>query len=159
MRRRAAFVLLVLVGSLPAKAQNQASTSQQESQAVEFCNLVRHPEQYDGKAVKVTATYFTDLEGSIFFDDACPKSQPYEEVTANAKFAKGKDGTAAYEKLRRFLVKYRVHVAKVTTVATFSYPSLSGRLEECAGCSYTLEVIQILALERIGPPGAKKPNN
>lgn len=160
MRRGTAFVLLVLAGSLPAKAQNQASTSQQESQAVDFCNLVRHPERYDGKKVKVTATYFSDLEGAIFFDDACPKSQPYEDMTANVKFAKGEEGAAAFKKLKRFLIKHRVHVARVTTVATFSYPFLSGKIDQCAGCSsYTLEVSQILALERISPPSAKKSNN
>lgn len=160
MRRTIAFLATALVGGSLARAQTQAPISAQVSQTVDFCTLVRHPEQYDGKTVKVTATYAPRFHSAIFLDDACKKTQPYEEVTTNARFAKGENGTVAFKKLDRFLSKNRITGATVTIIAIFSDPLLSGIIEGCSGCSeYTLEVQQILAVERIKPPSAKGSEN
>jgi lipocalin len=160
MGRTTGFLVLALVGGSLARAQTQARVSAQENQTVDFCELVRHPEQYDDKKVKVTATYAPSFHTALFVDDACKKSRPYEEVTANARFANGESGTAAFKKLDRFLRKYRIGSARVTMIAIFRDPLLSGIIEECSGCSeYMLEVEQILAVERIEPPRAKSIQN
>lgn len=156
MRRGTGFLVLALVGGSLARAQTPVRVTAQEMQTVDFCNLVRHSEQYDGKTVKVTATYIPSFHTALFVDDACKKSRPYEEVTANARFANGESGTAAFKKLDRFLRKYRIGSARVTMIAIFRDPLLSGTFEGCSGCSeYILEVEQILTMERIGSPRAK----
>jgi hypothetical protein len=158
MKKAIACLLLIIAVSPLAKAQDQAATGIQDYQTVEFCNLVRHPDQYDGKRVKVTATYVGHFHGASFYDDACKKSQSDPEVMANAKF-KGDDveSMQAFNKLSKFLDKYRIDTARITMIAVFTDIKSTNMIIVCVGCyRFTLQVKQILAMERIKPPATSR---
>ncbi len=155
MRRTLAFLLLVLAGSPLGRAQTKPATAVQGYQAVDFCDLVRHADQYNGKTVKVTATYAGGLEGASFSDDACKKSETESEaqVTANAKFTGSSSETAeAFKKLSKFLDKNKTHQAEVTMIAVFTDEFSSNRIKGGADFSrYTLQVKRLLAIEPVQP--------
>jgi hypothetical protein len=158
VRRTLAFLLLVLAGSTLAGAQSKVVTTQ-EIETVDFCNLIRHPDQYDGKTVKVRAMYDGSLEGASFSDDNCKKSgaESEAEVTANARFTGGSTETAqAFKKLSKFLDKHRTDQAKVTMIAVFRDEFFPNRITGGAFFSrYTLQVKQLLAVEPVKPSAAR----
>jgi hypothetical protein len=148
MRGALAFLLLVLAGSPLVRAQNGDATTQ-ETETVNFCDLIRHPDLYNGKKVTVTAKYVVGFHEAIFYDDACKKSgtESEAEVTANARFAGDSVGTVkAYKKLSKFLNKYKTKQAKVTMVAVFSDDWYPDRIT--SGARFTLQVQQ---LSYVGP--------
>jgi len=101
--------------------------------------------------VKVTATYVADLEGAIFFDDGCKRSDSLREVTANAKFA---PSTSGYKKLSNVLRKNKLvpRLARVSIVAVFVDEYAGNRTTVIAGRSpYSLEVTKVLTAERVKP--------
>jgi hypothetical protein len=148
MRKVLAVLLLTLAGIQPARAQSTAATTPQTVEPVSFCDLMRHPDQYEGKTVKVTATYVADLEGASFFDEGCKKSESLPKVMANAKFTRNSDGT---NKLTEFLRKKKLvpALASATIVAVFIDEYAGNRITGCSHCSrYTLEVTEVLAVEK-----------
>lgn len=150
-----AVLLLVLAGSQSARAQGGAAATTREIQAVNFCDLMQHPAQYDGKTVKVTATYAHGLELAILFDDACKQSKAEPDVIASAKFTRSSGSSQALKKLNKFLAKYKVREAQMTIIAAFT-DNYSPKQEPAplTGPRYTLEVKQLLAVERVKAGGA-----
>jgi hypothetical protein len=159
MRRTLAFLLLVLAGSPLVRAQNRDTTTH-ETETVIFCDLIRHPDLYNGKKVTVTATYFVGFHEAIFYDDACKKSgtQSEAEVTANAGFASSNVGAVkAYKKLSKFLDKYKTKQAKVTMVAVFSDDWYPDRITSRA--RFTLQVQQLSDVGRVEFPTSNSSKN
>jgi len=147
--------LLILAEPLLAGAQGGQSIENQPIQMVNFCDLTKHPNQYDGKTVEVTATYASDLESAIFFDDNCKKSESQPDVIARATFLGNRDEVKrSMRQLRKVFNKRFVapHVATVTMIAIFrdSYPPP----EICSCPRYTLEVRRFIAAQKIKPPEA-----
>jgi hypothetical protein len=153
MQRAIAFLVLLLSGSPLAVAHNGADTKQQSFETVDFCDLFRYPANYDGKVVKVTATYVSDLEGAVFLDEGCKKSESLPEVVANVKFM---DKTGGYDKLSKILRKERLvpKLARVWIVAVFVDELAANRITILAGprSRYTLEVMQVLEAEKDHEP-------
>lgn len=159
MRTALAFLVLVLSGSQLTAAQNEVGAKEQPVETVDFCDLFRYPARYDGKTVKVTATYVADLERAIFLDDRCKKSESLPEVTANAKFT---PSTSGYEKLSSILRKNKLvpRLARVSIVAVFVDEYSDNHITVIAGRSrYTLEVTQVLAAERMTPSSEVGPKS
>ena len=48
-----------------------SATIKQEVSSVCFCELVKHPELYDGKVVRVEAIYYSNFESSLLYDPLC----------------------------------------------------------------------------------------
>jgi hypothetical protein len=120
---------------------------------VNFCDLMRHPDQYEGKTVKVAATYVADLEQAMFCDGGCKKSESLPEVMANAKFAQNAGG---YEKLSNILRKNKLvpRLARVSIVAVF-IDEYAGNHVTAGRSRYTLEVTEVLTAEKDKPPTSK----
>lgn len=117
MRRTlAGLALLISVRWLTA-AQNGATTKEESVQSVDFCDLFRDPARYNGKTVKVTATYVSDLEGARFLDESCKQFESLPEVTTNARFLTHVSGT---EKLDELIRKTKL-VPKVTRVSIVAF--------------------------------------
>src|ERR1700735_3573861 len=118
MHKAIAFLVLLLFGSPLAGAQNGTDLKEQTIETVDFCDLFRYPAHYDGKIVKVTATYVSDLEGAIFLDEDCKKSESMPEVAANVKFM---EKTGGYDNLSKILRKEKLvpKLARVRIVAVF----------------------------------------
>jgi hypothetical protein len=115
-----------------------------------FCELVKHPSEYDGKVVVVTAWIGFGPEGSIYFDDSC-KSQT-EDTIAQATYVGDdlKPGTPLYKKLRKILKNK--NKAEETVVARF----VDGKArvfghQNC--CRYKLEVQKILTVDGVDVSG------
>jgi hypothetical protein len=53
MRKLLAVLLLILAGIQSVRAQRAAGTTPQTVEPVCFCDLMRRPDQYEGKKVKV----------------------------------------------------------------------------------------------------------
>ena len=146
MRKKLVALTLIVIGIQFAMTRGQIPTSTQEIQTVSFCDLIRHPAEYNGKAVKVSATYALGIEGAIFFDHGCEKPALGSETTANAEFrGKDKGTTQAFGKLMKFLRQNRISTAQVTIIATFTNLEpvvIAGRSR------LTLNVKQLLAVEK-----------
>lgn len=149
MRRTLTCLALLLFGSRLAAAQHGTVTKEEVVQPVEFCDLFRDTARYNGKTVKVTATYVSDLEGARFLDESCKQSQSLPEVTTNARFSTNVSGL---EKLNSLLREIRLvpKVVRVSIEAEFIDEYREDRETCLAGCSrYTLEVERVLTAEKI----------
>jgi len=146
-----AFLILILSGGRLAGAQDGTEVKEQSVETVDFCDLFRYPSRYDGRMVKVTATYVSDFESARFFDESCKKSESLPEVVANVKFT---DKTGDYDKLSKILRKEKLvpRTARVSIMAVFDDEWSGDGAVPLAGRSrYTLKVMQVLAAERIFP--------
>jgi hypothetical protein len=57
-----------------------------EAQAVDYCELVQHPEQYQQRVVKLTAAFAADFDDAYIFDLRCPgQASWYAEDPALAR--------------------------------------------------------------------------
>jgi hypothetical protein len=74
--------LLVDVSSIPAQmsplpalaAQSSSLSSAAEVPTIDFCDLVKHPQRYYDKTVRITAKWKTGFEFSYLSDDRCLKA-------------------------------------------------------------------------------------
>jgi hypothetical protein len=151
VRRTLAAALLILIAIHWTKAQSKAADTALGIETVDFCDLMRHPDHYDGKTVKVTATYADGLETAIFFDDACKESEAEPYVIAAATFPEKNSGSSqAFKKLTKFLHKYKVAEARMTIIAAFTDEySPKQELARLSGPRYTLEVKQCLTVRTV----------
>jgi len=148
MPRAIAFLVLVLSCSQFTGAQTGSAIKEQSVQTVDFCDLFRYPARYEGKTVKVTATYSVDMENAAFYDEGCRKSDAVSAFFANAKFSSNSGDKKLWKILRR--QKLAPRLARVSMLAVFVDEWAGGHSTICPGCSrYTLEVTQILTAEKI----------
>jgi hypothetical protein len=151
MRITLAFLFLVLAGSPLARAQDRDSTAQ-ETETVNFCDLTKYPDRYDGKTVRVSATYVSDLESAIFFDDSCKKSESQPDVIAKAKLIGSDDEVKrSLNQLKKVFDKRFVapHLARVTMIAVFRVRDASILSSDPR---YTLEVKRFLDVQKVKVP-------
>jgi hypothetical protein len=147
---------LILFGIQLATAQ-AAAPQPQALETVNFCDVIRHPDQYNGKTVKVVATYASGLEGAILFDDACGTSSKHGgETTANAKFTgNDRETVQAFKTLAKFLKKNRIGIAQVTMIAVFT--ELPSVVIAGPGSHYSLNVRQLLDVQKLNPRTSRTP--
>jgi hypothetical protein len=104
-------------------------------------------------AVLNGATYVSDLESAIFFDDNCKKSESQPDVIAKAKFIGSDDEVRkSMNQLKKAFDKRFVapHEARVTMIAVFrdNYPPRNASI--CLTCPrYTLEVKRFLDVQKL----------
>ncbi len=148
MRRMIPLLLLVLAGSRLARTQTQTATTDQGVETVDFCDLFHHVDRYNGKVVKVTATYAVGFHVATFYDEKCKESPSGDHLEANAKFTEDSTETKqAFNTLNKFLNKYKASEARVTIEANFHDDYSSGVVH--AGIPrYTLEVKRLLAVRK-----------
>jgi hypothetical protein len=151
MRITLAVLFLVLAGSSLAWAEDSDSTAQ-ETETVNFCDLTKYPDRYVGKTIQVSATYASDLESAIFFDDSCKKSESRPDVIAKAEFiGNDEEIKRSLNQLKKVFDKRFVapHLARVTMIAVF-------RLRDASILSsaprYTLEVKRFLDVQKVKVP-------
>jgi hypothetical protein len=151
MRITIAFLFLVLAGSPLARAQDRDSTTH-ETETVDFCDLTKYPDRYDGKTVQVSATYASDTERAIFFDDSCKKSESQPDVIAKPKFI-GSDAEVkrSLNQLKKVFNKRFVapNLARVTMIAVFRVRDASMLSSDPR---YTLEVKRFLDVQKVKAP-------
>ena len=106
-------IVLLLLLSPPhwANAQDLSGAKSQAIETVGFCELMSHPDEYDGKTVQLTAIYAASFHYAAFFDNSCK-----EEV--RAQFL-GTEGTVAFDRLSKFLKSYKTRSAQLTVIARF----------------------------------------
>jgi hypothetical protein len=151
MRAALGLALSILAGLQLAAAQSRDLTEKEQIQTVNFCDLTKYPDRYDGKTVQVSATYVSDLEGAIFFDDTCKKSESQPDVIAKPKFIGSSDEVKrSLNQLKKVFDKRFVapHLARVTMIAVF-------RVRDASIISsdprYTLEVKRFIDVEKAKP--------
>ncbi|HEV7680518.1 MAG TPA: hypothetical protein VGO68_00230 [Pyrinomonadaceae bacterium] len=66
--------LWLTVARLPAVAKQSPTVAQQEVPTVDFCELVKHPETYFDKTIRITAAYQIGYEGSNLNNVHCVRS-------------------------------------------------------------------------------------
>jgi hypothetical protein len=148
MRRTAALLLLILAGSRSPRTQNQAATIDQGVETVDFCDLYHHVSRYNGREVKVTATYAVGFHEATLYDERCKESPSGDHLEANAKFTEDSTETKqAFNTLSKFLKKYKASEARVTIVAVF-HDDYSSGVARAGSPRYTLEVKRLLAVEK-----------
>jgi hypothetical protein len=68
-----AFILMfATLASFPTA--NAQSTSASKIPTVAYCDLLRNPDDYDGKKIRIRAEYNSGFEHSVFSDTACVKA-------------------------------------------------------------------------------------
>ena len=151
------FMIIALTGH----AKTNRATISEVPPTVSFCDLMRHPDNYDGKIVVVSATLGNNHEYSYFFDDTCKASSSQDEVYALSTFNKGtyKFGSPLDRKLDKLLGnkdgKLQVRRAWVKVVAIFT-DGKSSAFGHMNCCRYKLEVQQLVAVDREKPTTAEK---
>jgi len=136
----------------PATPLKNTMFQAQGAEIVGYCELIKHPDRYNGKTVTVKATYGSGMEFSVFFDDECGKSTPNEDVIALATFSENaRSNSLLYKKLRKVLKKS--DEAQMTVVAKFT-DGKSRVFGHQMCCRFCLEVLEILAVEekKLSPP-------
>ena len=93
------YTLAALAGSISAQSTNQ-SMLEKEIPNVAFCEMVKNPESYFDKPIKISATYWRATEGTYLGDVACPPGQD-EQIGAVLKFADEEHLKIEREKLNR----------------------------------------------------------
>jgi hypothetical protein len=151
MKNVIGMVFLILTGAQLAVAQNGSSAQRREVRVANFCDMTKRPDRYDGKTVQVRATYASNSEKAIFFDDGCKRSESQPDVLASAKFI------GSREEVERSLNQIEkalnnkfgaTHVASVTMVAVFRDNYSTKNSSVCLNCPrYVLEVKRVLAAE------------
>jgi hypothetical protein len=156
VRKVFAALLLVLSGFHCAAAQFRVPPAQ-AIETVSFCDLIRHPDEYSGKTVRVAGRLGAGPEGAAFSDSACDKSETGRQtLTADAKFSGYDEGAVqAWKKIDKFLKKHRTFEAQVTVIALFSHLEHPEPLLEES--SYRLDVKQVLAVKRISQAPNARP--
>ena len=140
-----AFLLITMAGPLSSTQNPEPGSS--SPQKVSFCEAIRHPQEYDGKTVILTATYAESLELALFVDETCKKTNPEDDVVALATFSRAnyKHGTPIDKKFSKFLNKS--DSVRVTVVGLFidGKKRIFGHLN-C--CRYKIEVQELLTVEQ-----------
>jgi hypothetical protein len=73
--------IFLLVGESSSSGQNtNASSSSSDVQTVAFCELVRHPQTYEGKVVRVRAIFSSEFEKSALSAPDCPAEATWLHV-------------------------------------------------------------------------------
>jgi hypothetical protein len=102
MRRRKILIstLLVLLLLAPeiARSQTKASPSD-EIPTVGFCEMIRRPQLYFDKTIRVTATYVMGYEAQYLSDDACPLGHN-DQIGAYSAIDDGVPNKVLNDKLR-----------------------------------------------------------
>ena len=84
MNLKSAVNLVALFLSFQQALRGQAPISQKEAiPTVTFCEMVKHPQLYFDKPIRVTATFEIRTEGSTLNDGLCPRSHD-DQIGANA---------------------------------------------------------------------------
>jgi hypothetical protein len=150
MRRCLVFLVAVLfVLSRQARAlPNDSQAPQTTIATVSFCDMISRPADFDGKEVRVTATYSQTFHEGIFYDDSCLESQHASDGSALAQFSGSTPESArASRTISQALKKYKAYELQMTMIAVFADPRASGNLPRSC-CRFTLAVNQVLSLKR-----------
>lgn len=140
------FAVSMILAMPPAFEQNGPEPNTASPEKASFCELVRHPEKYDGKTITSTATYGSGMEGSIFFDDTCKGMAATDDVIALATFSRTnyKFGTPMDKKLLKLLKK--TDRVQVTVVGIF-FDGKERVFGHMNCCRYKIEVQQLLDVQ------------
>jgi len=70
----------------PTESRNvSTATPSTETPPIDYCELVNHPERYDGQTVRVSATLYFMMHGYKFMDRACLGNEKETAVILNAR--------------------------------------------------------------------------
>ena len=117
---------------------------------IDFCELIAHAGEYDGKTLTVRAVYAAGMEGGIFFGDKCQRSETGDSQTAQAVFADDVDWRRLrlYKKLRALVSKNNLGEAEVTMTGEFTDGKARVFGHQMC-CRYRLRVTQLLSVEKV----------
>jgi hypothetical protein len=152
-------IIILLLTQQSLSQSKSAASAAPANQRISFCDLLRHPDQYDGKVVIVTATMVRNFEYSSMFDETCKAQSPGDEVSALVIIQENRIvsketkyevlDTPLQQKLNNIL---RTSQARVTMVALFtaaSKPPSDGQ-EKCVSCMrFKLEGQRLLAVHKL----------
>jgi hypothetical protein len=104
---------LALVGSHPAQVKPNASGS---VPTISYCELIREPELYEGKLVRVSATWYYGFERSSLYHRECmdPENSAWLVFVEEAKGCKRTD------KITKKLTNDSANKADVVVLGTLS---------------------------------------
>ncbi len=143
MRMVLATILLIFGASLPASAQSVAGPLDDEAPAVGFCDLLHDADKYNGKTVRIETTYEHGIHMATFYNPTCmmPSGLPF---TAKVSFADDRDGTAALNKISKFLKHSRTNEVPVTVIGVFRMENPAGAVNTDFA-RYAFEVKRLLS--------------
>ena len=130
---------------LPGNEQGGSAASPER---VEFCQLIRKSELYDGKTIILKATYGGGIEGSVVFDEACRKTTSEDNVITLAAFSptEYRHGTPVDKKFQRLLKKgFNVNLT-VRAIFVDGKTRVFGHLN-C--CRYRIEIQELMDVEAV----------
>jgi hypothetical protein len=146
---RTSWLAVFTILAIPsAFAQNGPEPNSISPEKANFCEIVRHPEKYDGKMITFTALYGTGMEGAVFFDETCKRPKPNDDVITLATFSrKNYNFKSPLDKKLLKLLKKTDRV-QVTVVGIFidGKDRVFGHMN-C--CRYKIEVQQLLDVQPV----------
>ncbi|MFZ0820466.1 MAG: carboxypeptidase regulatory-like domain-containing protein [Candidatus Acidiferrales bacterium] len=113
---------LALIASAIASTQGSSSAGAAANPPISFCELVKHPAQYDGKVVTTTVEEACSIEGCIYFDPSCKESKSSDEDVIALPASRGDNfnpGDPLYERVKKILKKNKAAEIQFTIVALF----------------------------------------
>jgi hypothetical protein len=141
-----------LVAMATAAPHQDQQITEAKSTKVYFCELIRHPELYDGKTVIFSAIYGGSIEGAVFVDEGCGKKTAEDDVIALATFSSTNyKRIPSLDKKFNKLIK-RTGSVQLTVVGLFTdgKKRVFGHLN-C--CRYKIEIQELIAVEQLKAGG------
>ena len=139
-------VLLLVAPNRPSRLTLLAQP--QEVETVSFCDVIGHPERYDGHRVKVTGRYdYLDL----FYDDHCtefPRGKLARVIAGNEESQQTL--TRLSKRLSKSRRKNGTGEAELTMIATFlDNKGRDGTVCLQTNCTFTLKLERIIDVRPI----------
>ena len=153
---RTTFYMRLLLGAVGLSLSAHATFPQGATgdRSVSFCDLVARPADFDGKTVKVTATYNFGPEGSSFSDDRCDDKETPSKAAAFAEFSGvTREAARASKVIGAAMRKNNSLRLNVEMIALFKYPEASGELPRSC-CRSTLVIQRVLSVTKWKPDGS-----
>ena len=94
-----ALLLALFLNILPAAAQNNKSIETTDILNVTLCDLVHNPDIFDGKEVRLRATYLSNSKVAAFVDQNCMAKDKQTWVEFDGISIKASAQSELYEKL------------------------------------------------------------
>lgn len=92
-------LLALLLNLLPAPAQNTKPSEASDIPTVTLCDLVHNPDIFDGKEVRLRATYLSDSKVAAFVDRVCMAKGQRTWVEFDGLSIKASAPSELYERL------------------------------------------------------------
>ena len=92
-------LLVLLLNILPAQAQNTKPADASDIPTVTLCELVYNPDAFDGKEVRLRATYLSNSKVAAFVDQNCMAKDKRTWVEFDGTSIKASAPSGMYEKV------------------------------------------------------------